>query len=83
VAIESGDVDMLAAAIDATFDQRASVMPLDPAHVEMITVARAHDAAANYTGSGGAIIVLPRDGSGAQVRAALAALPGCATLAVT
>ncbi len=82
-AIESGDVSELAAAMNATFDQRALAMALDPAHVEMVTVARAHGAAANYTGSGGAIIVLPLDGAEATVRAALAALPGCAIVALT
>ena len=60
-AIEAGDVMALGAAMDETFDQRASVMSLDPAHVEMIDVARAHGASANYTGSGGAVIVLATD----------------------
>lgn len=75
-AIESGDAAALGAAMDATFDQRAAVMPLDPAHVAMVEVARAYGASANYTGSGGAIIVLaPDDGA----RAGLEAL-GCEIL---
>ncbi len=68
-----GDVVALGAAMDETFDQRASVMSLDPAHVEMIEVARDHGASANYTGSGGAVIVLAPDD---RARTELAAL-GC------
>ncbi len=75
-AIESGDVVGLGAAMDATFDQRASVMTLDPAHVEMIEMARASGASANYTGSGGAVIVLAPDD---QARTELRAL-GCSIL---
>ncbi|MFK7918178.1 MAG: hypothetical protein AB8G14_08890 [Ilumatobacter sp.] len=60
-AIERNDRAALARALDATFDARARVMRLDPAHVEMIEVARSNDAAANYTGSGGAVVVLAPD----------------------
>lgn len=66
-AIDRADVSALGAAMDATFDQRALVFQLDPVHVEMVDAARLNGAAANYTGSGGAIIVLAPDG-----RAALA-----------
>jgi glucuronokinase len=59
--------------MDETFDQRASVMALDPVHVEMIDVARAAGASANYTGSGGAVVVLAADG---RAREALTGL-GC------
>ena len=75
-AIEAGDLAALGAAMDLTFDQRASVMPLDPAHVEMIDVARAHGASVNYTGSGGAVIVLATDD---RARTALELL-GCGIL---
>ena len=37
------------------------MMSLDPRHVEMVSVARAAGAAANYTGSGGAIVAVCRD----------------------
>lgn len=57
-AIDRGDAGALGAAMDATFDQRALAYTLDPAHVEMIDVARASGASANYTGSGGGIVVL-------------------------
>lgn len=72
-AIESGDVARLADAMNATFDERAAVMDLVPDHVEMIEVARANGAAANYTGSGGAVVVLASDG---RARAALQGV-GC------
>lgn len=61
-AIERADVAALGDALNTTFDQRARVYPLDPAHVEMVHLARAHGAAANYTGSGGSIVVLAPDG---------------------
>jgi glucuronokinase len=47
--------------VDATFDARERMMALDPRHVEMVSVARAAGAAANYTGSGGAIVAVCRD----------------------
>ena len=47
--------------VDATFDARRRMMPLDPRHVEMVSVARAAGAAANYTGSGGAVVAVCRD----------------------
>ena len=65
-AIERADVGSLGAAMDATFDQRALVFELDPAHVEMVETARACSASANYTGSGGAVIVLAPDDRAAQ-----------------
>jgi glucuronokinase len=72
-AIERSDVEALAAAVDATFDQRAAVFELDRSHVEMIDVARANGASANYTGSGGSIVVVAPD---VRARAALVDL-GC------
>ena len=77
-AIEVGDAVTLGAAMDETFDQRAAVMDLHPAHVEMIDVARSHGASANYAGSGGAVIVLASD---SRARAALDSL-GCGLLEV-
>jgi glucuronokinase len=50
-----------ARAVDASFDARRQMMELDPRHVEMIEIARACGAAANYTGSGGAIVAVCRD----------------------
>ena len=60
-AIDAGDACALGAAMDQTFDQRAAVMDLDHRHVEMVEVARANGASANYTGSGGAVVVLADD----------------------
>lgn len=77
-AIESADPVDLGRAMDATFDLRASVMDLDPRHVAMIDVARSWGAAANYTGSGGAIVLLAVDhASLAPVCAALRNELGC------
>ena len=59
----SGDVAGVGAAMDATFDVRASMLDLAPRHVEMIHAAQAGGAYANYTGSGGAIVVLCADDS--------------------
>jgi glucuronokinase len=56
------DGDAFAAAVDATFDARRRMMALDPSLVEMVRLARGAGAAANYTGSGGAIVAACRDG---------------------
>lgn len=47
--------------IDDTFDLRAGMLDLDPRCVEMVSVARGCGASANYTGSGGAIVVVSPD----------------------
>ena len=75
-AIDAGDVVALGAAMDETFDQRASVMSLDPGTRRDDRRGPRHGASANYTGSGGAVIVLATDG---EARAALTAL-GCDVL---
>ncbi len=77
-AIARYDVEALGAAMDATFDQRTRVFTLDPRHVEMVGVARANGASANYTGSGGAVIVLAPD---SRAAAALDDL-GCTIVAL-
>jgi glucuronokinase len=59
-ALLEGDLDRFRACVDATFDLRHRLMDLDPRCVEMIQVARAGGAAANYTGSGGAIVAVCR-----------------------
>ena len=80
-AVLMGDGVALRAAVDGSFDVRRAILDLDPLHVEMIETARSAGAAANYTGSGGAIIAVCDDPSHrAQVAAALAAI-GCETLA--
>lgn len=69
-AIDAHDTDGLAAAMNATFDLRASCMDLDPAHVAMVIAARRRRAAATYTGSGGAVTVLCSDDDAASNTAA-------------
>ena len=62
-ALRSGDHAAFAQAVDASFDERAALLDLDPRHVAMVTAARAAGASANYAGSGGAIVgTLPASG---------------------
>lgn len=79
-AIHAADRPGLSDAIDANFDLRRRLGPLDPMHVRMVDVARTAGASANYTGSGGAITGLV-DGSDrfAELKCALAAL-GCTVI---
>ena len=79
-AIEAGEHPPLRASVDASFDARRSILTLDPRHIEMIECARAAGAAANYAGSGGAIIAVCTDETHrARVRVALARI-SCETL---
>ena len=55
-ALISGDGSAFARAVDASFDERAALLDLDPRHVAMVRAARAAGASANYAGSGGAIV---------------------------
>jgi glucuronokinase len=57
-AFAAGDVVRLGLAMDATFDMRGSILNLARSHVEMIEAARAAGAYANFTGSGGSVVVL-------------------------
>ena len=62
-ALREGDHAAFAAAVDASFDERAALLDLDPRHEAMVHAARAAGASANYAGSGGAIVgTLPPDG---------------------
>jgi glucuronokinase len=81
-ALNAGDHAALCAGVDASFDARRSMLALDPRHVEMIECARAGGAAANYAGSGGAIVAVCRDATHrARVRAALNGIR-CETLMI-
>ena len=81
-ALAGGDRAALARAVDGSFDARRAMLTLDPRHVAMIECARAAGAAANYTGSGGAIVAVCEDaGHRRRVAGALGGL-GCDTLAV-
>jgi hypothetical protein len=81
-ALHRGDHVGFARQLDATFDARRSMMQLDPRHVAMVLAARRCGAAANFTGSGGAIVAAAPDPAGlTAAEAALAAL-GCTRLRV-
>jgi galactokinase/mevalonate kinase-like predicted kinase len=72
-ALLAGDHEAFCGCVDGSFEVRAGMLALDPAHVEMIEAARGAGAAANYTGSGGAIVSVCRDEPHrARVRQALA-----------
>ncbi len=60
-ALERRDHAGFASAVDRSFDLRSSLVTLDPRHVAMIECARKAGAAANYTGSGGAVVAVCRD----------------------
>lgn len=55
-AARRGDHQALAAAMNGSYDARASLGPLNPRHVALVDAARAAGLSANYAGSGGAII---------------------------
>ena len=55
-ALVEGDREGFGAAIDATFEVRRRLAALDPRHVELVELARTAGSAANYSGSGGAIV---------------------------
>jgi glucuronokinase len=79
-ALLGGDRAAFAHALDASFDERAALLELDPRHVAMVRAARSAGASANYAGSGGAIVgTLPPSGL-EPVASALRAL-GCEVIA--
>ncbi len=76
-ALLSAHRERFAECVDASFEARRRMLALDPRHVEMISVARAAGASANYTGSGGAIVAVCRGrGEPGTVSEALSAI-GC------
>jgi glucuronokinase len=80
VALLAGDHARFGQCVDQSFDLRASLMPLDPRHVAMIERARGAGAAANYCGSGGAIVAVCRDTDHAEVVADALRGIGCGVL---
>lgn len=54
--LATGDVHTLKETMNATFDLRASCMPIALSHSRMINAAREAGAACNFAGSGGAIV---------------------------
>jgi glucuronokinase len=82
-AVRLGDHAGLRAAVDETFELRARLLELDPAHVAMVHTGRRAGAAVNYTGSGGAVLCLC---DGVEHRHAVAAAftrRGVSTVAVS
>jgi glucuronokinase len=77
-ALLAGDRPRFRRSVDATFDARRRMLPLDPRHVEMVEVARESGAAANYTGSGGAIVAVCDDPAHQERVAAHLRAVGCA-----
>jgi glucuronokinase len=55
-ALRAGDPAGLAQAMDGSYEARAAILDLDPAHVALVEGARACGAVANYAGSGGAVV---------------------------
>ncbi len=79
-ALVSGDHERLRQSVDASFDARRRLTRLDPRHVALIERARAQGAAANYTGSGGAIVAVCRDRRHAGRVAEIMTQCGCGVL---
>jgi glucuronokinase len=72
-----GDADSFGRCVDGSFDVRRALLPdLDPRHVRMVEAARSCGAAANYAGSGGAVVGPRLGASPADLEAALAG-EGC------
>lgn len=80
-ALLSGDLDVFARCVDGSFDQRRKMLALETRHVEMVYRARACGAAANYAGSGGAIVAVCADRAQRQAVAVELAQLGCGTVA--
>lgn len=69
-----GDSDGFARLVDATADARARLLELDPADWRLVERARELGAAANYAGSGGAIVgTVPAGATAAELGAAFTA----------
>lgn len=82
-ALLAGRADELGELMDRNFDLRAELIDLDPRHVRMIELARELGAAANYAGSGGAIVgIVPSSGGLDRFREAFAA-EGCELVEAT
>ncbi len=81
-ALLAGDRNAFARAVDGTFEARRQMMALAPRHVEMIEIARGCGASANYTGSGGAIVVVCDDERHRDSVALALSADGCGTARV-
>jgi glucuronokinase len=74
-ALLQGDSAELSRLMDENFDLRRSIVPILPAHLQMIETARSVGASAKFAGSGGAIIgVCPDDATYAELKNRLNAI---------
>lgn len=60
-ALGRGDVERLADLVDANFDLRARLFPIGDRDQALIDLGRAQGAGTKFCGSGGAVLVLPRE----------------------
>ena len=79
-ALLADDPQAFCACLDRTFEERRQMMRLDPRCVEMVEVARSAGGAANYTGSGGAIVVAATDAAVLRRAGAQLERLGCAMI---
>lgn len=79
-ALLDGRLGAFAQCVDRSFDTRRRMTRLDPRHEQMIEVARARGASANYTGSGGAIVAICRDPEHRRAVTEALAEAGCGTI---
>jgi glucuronokinase len=81
-ALVAGDFPGVLRCVDGTFDQRQRMLTLDARHVEMVRCARDCGAAANYAGSGGAIVAVCQNGDQLRGAASELARLDCKTFAL-
>jgi glucuronokinase len=79
----AGDHEGLRRVVDRNFDARRRMYRLDPRHVRLVEIARSLGASANYAGSGGAIVAIPRDGNELEAVRSELARHGCGVVVPT
>jgi len=57
-ALLEADPSAFAACVDASFEARRRLVPLDPRQAALVDIARRCGASANYAGSGGAVVAV-------------------------
>jgi glucuronokinase len=78
--LRAGRTEAIGELMTATFELRRLLLDLEPRQARMVEIAREHDADANYTGSGGAIIATRPSGEAwPALRLALES-EGCAVI---
>lgn len=81
-ALLDGDLERFGRCVDQTFELRRLLFKLDALCVEMVEVARACGTAANYTGSGGAIVAVCRGDEQLDAAARALGSVGCGVVGV-